>query len=144
METKVKRLDDRSARLGAQFHQVKEMSRIPEQVNMHQLSILVADILERLSALADPAKARQMRDYLRGQFDFLGLPAAVRRAAVHDLVRAPVTDAADLIAIAAQLWALPQREFKYTAVDLLQRHFRLLEQQHLPALQDLLRQQAWW
>ena len=50
----------------------------------------------------------------------------------------------DLLALADALWALPEREFQYVAVDLLARHHRQLGLQVLVHLQQLVQRKPWW
>lgn len=104
----------------------------------------VAAIDAALRPLADAGRAVQMKAYLLNRFDFLGLPAPVRRAAVLGLIRPPPADAGVLLAVARLLWAKPEREFRYTAIDLLRRHVRMLDVAHLPALRELLQRDPWW
>ena len=101
-------------------------------------------IEERLRQLADPARAVPMRAYLLDQFAFLGVPAPTRRSAVKDLMAQPAQSAEEVLAIAEDLWQLPEREFRYTAIDFLKRHARLLGPPHLPAIKQLLMTDAWW
>ncbi|WP_293766035.1 DNA alkylation repair protein [uncultured Aquitalea sp.] len=101
-------------------------------------------VAARLQPLADPTRAVGMSAYLLDQFTFLGLPAPLRRAAVRELIGAQPADAAQLLAMAEALWRLPQREYRYIAVDLLRRHAALLDVAALPALQTLLLDQPWW
>jgi 3-methyladenine DNA glycosylase AlkD len=98
----------------------------------------------RLRPLASSERAAPMRAYVLNQFDFLGLPAPVRRAAARDLISYSPPDPDALLLTAARLWQLPEREFRYTAIDFLRKHYRLLESAHLPAIQKLLLQDAWW
>jgi 3-methyladenine DNA glycosylase AlkD len=97
-----------------------------------------------LRPLSNAERAQPMQAYLLNQFAFLGLPAPIRRAAVKALLVRPVASAEALFGTAEQLWRLPEREFRYTAIDLLRRHARLLNCAHLPALRDLLVRDAWW
>jgi 3-methyladenine DNA glycosylase AlkD len=104
----------------------------------------VAAIEARLRAVGDTGKADTMRAYLLGQFPFLGIPAPVRRAAVKDLIAQAGLDGDVLLEIAEQLWKFPEREFRYTAIDLLRRHHRKLGPAHLSRLQALLLREPWW
>jgi 3-methyladenine DNA glycosylase AlkD len=97
-----------------------------------------------LRPLADPMRASAMSDYLLGQFPFLGLAAPVRRAVVKPLAVAPFASEADLLQAARLLWRKPEREFRYTAVDLLRQQHRLLTPAALPQLQKLLLDAPWW
>lgn len=96
-----------------------------------------------LGALADPEAAVAMQAYMLDQFPFLGIRAQARRDAVRALVK-PARSAAELLALAEALWALPQREFHYTAVDLLAKHHKQLDTQALPRLLKLVQRNAWW
>jgi 3-methyladenine DNA glycosylase AlkD len=91
----------------------------------------------------DEARAREMRAYLRDQFAFIGLPAPVRRELVKDVLRAQ-RSRAELLASAHALWAMPEREYRYAAIDLLARGWRLLTPEDVPELIALANQQPWW
>jgi 3-methyladenine DNA glycosylase AlkD len=97
-----------------------------------------------LIPLADEAKAEGMKAYLLNQFEFLGLAAPVRRQAVKEIGKVKWQSSVDLLAVAELLWQKPQREYRYTAVDLLRQHGAQLSVNDLPALQALLLQDAWW
>jgi 3-methyladenine DNA glycosylase AlkD len=97
-----------------------------------------------LMPLADEAKAQGMKAYLLNQFEFLGLAAPVRRAAVKEIGKVKWQSSADFLAAAELLWQKPEREYRYTAVDLLRQHSAQLSVNELPALQALLLQDAWW
>src|SRR5690606_29543433 len=73
---------------------------------------------EAFTAIADPARAIEMRAYQRDQFPFFGIPAPARRAAarpVLDLGRRPDPDA--VVALAEALWREPERECAYAGTD---------------------------
>ena len=97
----------------------------------------------RLRSLADAGRAVQMRAYQRDQFPFLGIQSTPRRDAVKDL-RLTRPPAAVLFDIAERLWALPEREFRYVAVDLLTKHHKSLGAEQVPALLALATRDAWW
>jgi 3-methyladenine DNA glycosylase AlkD len=97
-----------------------------------------------LTPLADEAKAEGMKAYLLNQFEFLGLAAPVRRAAVKAIGKVKWHSTDDLLAVAELLWQKPEREYRYTAVDLLRQHSGQLSVNDLPTLQALLLQDAWW
>lgn len=96
-----------------------------------------------LAAHADPARAAQMRAYLRGQWEFLGVPAPARRVVVKACVRHRMPWP-ELAALAAMLWDEPLREYQYAAIDLLDLHRRELPFEAIPALLALARRKPWW
>ncbi len=97
-----------------------------------------------LTPLADASRAQAMRAYLLDQFEFLGLQAPVRRQAVRGIGKVSWQSAQDVLAAAELLWQKPQREYRYTAVDLLRKHADLLSVSDLPQLRALLLRDAWW
>lgn len=104
----------------------------------------VTAVQSLLRPLSNTERAKQMAAYLLNQFDFLGLSAPIRRAAVKELMLHKWESEDELIETAQQLWTLQEREFRYTAIDLLRHHHRYLNQNHLPVLQCLLLQDSWW
>uniref|UniRef100_Q47CF9 DNA-7-methylguanine glycosylase n=1 Tax=Dechloromonas aromatica (strain RCB) TaxID=159087 RepID=Q47CF9_DECAR len=100
----------------------------------HQVELL-------LEPLADPGKACRMAAYMKGKFAFLGIQTPPRRQATLPLIRA---FHGNLIEAAQALWALPQREYQYVAIDLLRHHSKSLGSEQLPALEELVRCNSWW
>ena len=82
---------------------------------------------------------------MKNQFEFLGIKTPIRRAYTYRLIEMQRgATAAELLRSARMLWALPQREFQFVAVDLLGKHVRTLTPKHLPALFSLVRKKSWW
>lgn len=104
----------------------------------------LAGIEAALRPLADAQLAPPMRAYMLGQFDFLGIRATPRRQALRGLPSLKGWDAQALLALADALWAQPEREFQYVAVDLLAKHHRQLGVDALPHLQQLVQRKSWW
>jgi 3-methyladenine DNA glycosylase AlkD len=50
----------------------------------------------------------------------------------------------ELLARAEALWRLPEREFRYVAVDLLAKHHKRLDVSALPRILQLVQTGAWW
>lgn len=100
-------------------------------------------IAAALLPLADASRAAAMQAYMRGQFEFIGIPTPRRRAATAALIRPPQASAV-LLESAAALWAMAPREFQYVAVDLLARHWRALGLAQVDALLALAQRRAWW
>jgi 3-methyladenine DNA glycosylase AlkD len=98
-------------------------------------------IQDALRPLADANRARAMTAYMKGQFAFLGIQTPARRQASVPLMRAFTGDP---LGAARELWALPEREYQYVAVDLLRRHAQRLSGADLPALESLVQAKSWW
>ena len=104
---------------------------------------LAAQIQQTLAALADPARAVAMRAYLREQFPFLGIPTPARRAALKPLLKVDF-EQKRLLTVADQLWRLPEREYRYAAIDLLARHVGRLDLSAIAPLLALAQREPWW
>ncbi len=96
-----------------------------------------------LAPYTDATRAVAMRAYMREHFDFLGIPSPLRRSACKELLKAKPSHA-QLLSNASALWQLPQREYQYVAIDLLARHWKLLQVSDMPFLLDLALQKPWW
>lgn len=113
-----------------------EMENLPNICKQTSLALL---------PLADPARAPTMKAYMKQRHDFLGIPTPARRLALRPLLATLKTaDADELLAAAEQLWAMPEREFQYAAIDILAKFSRKLELHHVPAMQELAQQKSWW
>ena len=103
------------------------------------------EIREVLTANAQPARAEPMRAYMRDQFIFLGIPTPLRRKLLSPrLKELKGSDAGDLLALAKQLWALPEREYQYAALDMLALRHKELSVENIPQLLELAQDKSWW
>lgn len=96
-----------------------------------------------LRAQADPEEAMPMRAYMLNQFEFLGIRAGPRREALKGLPKFTGTPD-ELLALVEALWRLPEREFRYAAVDLLAKHHKRLDLAALPRIVRWVQTDAWW
>ena len=103
----------------------------------------LASIESALRAQADPEQAVPMRAYMLNQFEFLGIRAGPRREALKALPKF-TGDPDELLALVAALWRLPEREFRYAAVDLLAKHHKRLDLAALPRIVQWVQTDAWW
>jgi 3-methyladenine DNA glycosylase AlkD len=98
-----------------------------------------------LEPLADRKQSDWMTAYMRGQFPFLGIPKPLRSKATRPLIAAcKDRPSADLLKIADALWRMKEREYLYTAAELLDRHVRSLGLGDLEGLFGLAQEKSWW
>lgn len=107
--------------------------------------MLKRQIQATLAPLANPQRARWMKKYMRGQFEFLGIPTPVRRAAVLPILRNfNPADSSVMLDAVRSLWRMRAREYQFAALDLLNLHQRLLTAKDLSALLKLVEDKSWW
>ncbi|MGA4843315.1 DNA alkylation repair protein [Streptomyces sp. G45] len=112
-------------------------------------SALADTVVTRLTTTyaeaADPARAADMRAYMKDVAPFLGLTSPVRRELARTvLAGTPRPDEADCAAVALRCWRLPEREYQYFAVDYLRRHIRRCSSGFLPVARHLVTTVPWW
>jgi 3-methyladenine DNA glycosylase AlkD len=106
----------------------------------------VGAVQSTLEPHRDAEKAAPMERYMKNRFLFLGLKRPEFQPLVKPLLAAakPVADEAWLAETARLLWALPEREYQYTALDLLARYEKRLTATSLPLLRELIVTNSWW
>ena len=98
-----------------------------------------------LGQQANPEAAGPMKKYMRDRFEFLGLKSPRRRELLKAFVAEyglPPVEGLD--EIMRELWAWPQREYQYTALDLLDRRQKKLTPDDVGLLEDLIVTKSWW
>ena len=94
---------------------------------------------------ANAQRAEPMKAYLRNQFECLGISGPQRK----DLLRSFLAQygqlpANQLPALARELFALPEREFHYLALELLEKQLRKLPNTAPQLFIDLVLSNSWW
>ncbi|MEV6651769.1 DNA alkylation repair protein [Streptomyces sp. NPDC051219] len=112
-------------------------------------SELADTVLGRLTAVypaaADPARAEGAAAYMKGVARFLGIRTPHRRELSRTVLDGlPRPDERDCAAIALRCWELPEREYRYFAVDYLRGQVKRCSSGLLPVVRHLLVTDAWW
>ena len=112
---------------------------------MNDAKTFVASLEKSFSALLDPEVAQGQWAYMRNQFAFLGIKTDPRREALKTVhAHFPITTTTELSSVVSSLWALPYREYHYSAVDLLVKHKKLVTPEMLPLIVELITTNSWW
>lgn len=100
---------------------------------------------DRLAALANPSKAREMAAYMRTKDPFFGVGSVERHQLFQELVKVLKPDSQQRYeAQVAGLWAIPQREGHYMALDWACRFKSFITLHALPLYERMIREGAWW
>ena len=98
-----------------------------------------------LASHAHPRQAIGMKRYMRDQFDYQGIKVPELTALLKEHYRLHgLPPLSDLDAILRDLWALPQREYQYTADSLLDRFESQLPASFIHTLEYLIVTKSWW
>ena len=105
----------------------------------------VASLKALFEQNADPQQAAPMKKYMRDQFEYLGIKtpqnAALQKQFFENHGFPPLSE---LEPVLRDLWALPEREYQYVAVGLLDRFSKQLPANFIKTIEYLLVTKSWW
>ena len=93
----------------------------------------------------DPVIAVGMRHYMRNKFPFVGAKTPERKLQTRPLIKASRQwTEAEVLARVAAIYARPEREYQYAAIDLARAHVREYNRADLLQLRPLFLDRPWW
>ncbi|MED4585163.1 DNA alkylation repair protein [Brevibacillus choshinensis] len=96
-----------------------------------------------LTAQANRDTAGPMEAYMKNQFPFLGIKTPLRRELSKRLFREQGIPE-DWDVVVRELWSLPEREYQYIALDLLEKVKKRFTPEHLELAEELITTKSWW
>lgn len=104
-----------------------------------------AELEKLLRDHSDKENAAAMAAYMRDQFSFLGIKSPERVALTKQFLKERGTPAGEeLDAVVRALWRLPEREFQYTAMLLLEKRLKSLDASWIGLLEMMITTASWW
>ena len=114
-------------------------------MNADELDELLAAVIAGYRGAADAERAAAQRAYMRDQFPYIGLATPERRRLSRAVVKGTARPtSADCAALALRCWELPEREFRYFAIDYLIANVKHCESSLLTTLRTLITTESWW
>ncbi len=105
------------------------------------IEILIANFKQH----RNPDRGREMSAYMKNRFPFVGVQAPLRRELGKDFIKhLNHPELSKVEALVYQLWDLPEREYQYIALQLLEQVKNKLTPSHLEFLTDLVVKKSWW
>jgi len=105
----------------------------------------VARLKNALESHANARAAIPMRAYMKNKFDFLGIRAPERKALLKVFLKEQGLPAVkDIETITLELWQLPEREYQYLALGLLERTLKKLPPEGMALFEQLIITKSWW
>jgi 3-methyladenine DNA glycosylase AlkD len=109
---------------------------------MHPYVVPLKELFEKN---ADPAQAVSMKRYMRDQFEYLAIKTPQSAALQKDFyAEYGLPEVNDLDPILRDLWALPQREFQYVGLGLLDKSEKKLPARFIKTIEYLIVTKSWW
>jgi len=109
---------------------------------MHPYVIEIKSLFEKN---ANPSQAPAMKKYMRDQFEYLGIKTPQSKTLQKEFYTAHgLPDISELDIIIRELWALPQREYKYVAMGLMDKFPKKLPADFIKTIEHLIVTESWW
>lgn len=109
---------------------------------MHPYVISLKELFEKQ---ANPTLAAPMKKYMRDQFEYLGIQTPQRAALQKECYAAQgLPDVSELDTILRELWSLPEREFQYAGLGLLEKQEKKLPAKLIKTIEYLIMTKSWW
>ncbi|BAQ12035.1 DNA-7-methylguanine glycosylase [Bacillus sp. OxB-1] len=102
-------------------------------------------IIDRFEANRDGAQAAPMAAYMKNHFPFLGIKSPLRQQLLREQFKEYELPGKDLLF--EEVWTLynlPEREYQYAAIALLEKMKKHLTIDDLPVLRQLIESKSWW
>lgn len=109
------------------------------------MNLIVSTLNTRFELLANPEKASWQKAYLRNQFEFYGINSPEQEMIRKDIfAEFGIPDQTEVEVIIHELWALPQREFQYFGLFLVEKMIKKANPDFIRALELMITTKTWW
>ncbi len=92
----------------------------------------------------DYSHAVWMNNYMRGNFQFLGIKKPKLKIIFNDLLQKYQFSITELELIVKQLFIKEYREYQYVAIFLLHKQMHLLDLSHITLFEYIIKTKSWW
>lgn len=105
----------------------------------------VASIQTLLEQNANAAQAGPMKKYMRDQFEYLGIKSPQLKTLFRQVIKEiGLPSFEELDDVIRELWDLPQREYQYLAISLMERLEKKLPSNAIKTLEYMIVHKSWW
>ena len=102
-------------------------------------------LVKILKVNANPTNAEPMVKYMKNRFPFLGIKTPKRKELFRDFIKKNgLPEISELKQIILDLWELPEREFHYTAIGILQKFTKKWDEDFIDLFEQLIITKSWW
>lgn len=104
------------------------------------------DLLKAVyAASADPLKAEPMKAYMRNQFEFLGIKGPQQRVLLRQFISQEGLPSLKILSeVLLELWDLPEREYQYAALSILDKMSKQIPPDFIVTIEALITTKSWW
>ena len=93
----------------------------------------------------DPARASQMKAYMKNHFEFMGISSPDRKSILRDILKGSrKLNKDEIIALIHDLWESPERESQYAAMLLIDANLKKFDKLDIVHAEDWITTKSWW
>lgn len=105
----------------------------------------VASLITLFEQNANPAQAGPMKKYMRDQFEYLGIKSPQLKLLFRQMLNENgLPDITEIEQVIRELWELPQREYQYLAISIMERLEKKLPAKSIKTLEYMIVHKSWW
>ena len=109
------------------------------------MSVYVDALVETFLPHANWQTAQPMKAYMRNQFDFLGIKSPQQRELLRQFISDYGLPPLQILSnVLLELWGLPEREYQYTALSILDKMDKDIPPDFLETIEALITTKSWW
>jgi 3-methyladenine DNA glycosylase AlkD len=109
------------------------------------MHVLSTEIIEAFRANRNSERAELMAAYMKDNFAFYGIMSPVRKELAKASIKNNVLKSYEaLVEVVEDLYAQPERECHYTAVEIFAKYKKLWNEDTIDLIEFVLTQHAWW
>lgn len=106
---------------------------------------LINDIKKEFDAAANTEESVKMSAYMKNNFKFLGIKKPIRAEILKPYFdEIKKLDSIETLELAKEIWALEEREFQYTAMEILIKSKRKWNDAYFEFFEKMLVEKSWW
>ncbi len=105
----------------------------------------IIPVAEYFRKNANAEKAAGSKKYMLNQYEYFGIQAPLRKEIYKQIFsEQEFPDDQDLRGIIEELWALPEREFQYFAMSMLEKRAKYAEEASIRLYEFMITHKSWW
>ncbi len=106
---------------------------------------LLVQLQTEMKHAADKNEAAAMAAYMKNNFSFLGVKQPLRKAVSKSTLKELAKLSSNRYSVVAEyLWAQPEREFQYCAIDFLEFCIKRWDENFIETIEYLIVNKSWW
>ena len=109
------------------------------------MSELLNQIDQAFAQHGNPEDAKQMKAYLKGQFEFYGIKQGPRRVILKEVFRnAQMPEYDSVSELIREMYTRDEREWHYSAIDLMLKYKKFWQKENIELIEWMCLNNSWW